>query len=87
MNLQNEIEKLKRTRKRGPMSTSERLEAIQIAYKTGMRGADLNELDYSLMSPVEREESDRIWAEIKPRVAHPSPPLARVGILARTTKT
>jgi hypothetical protein len=65
MSLETDIEKLKRIHKRGPMSQAERLEAIQAAYRSGMRGAALNELDYSLMSPEEREENDRIWAEIR----------------------
>lgn len=64
MSLENEIEKLKRTHKRGPVTTQERLEAVQAAYQGGMRGAAVCELDYSLMSPEEREENDRIWDEL-----------------------
>ena len=64
MSLENDIEQLKRTHKRGPMSSLERWEAIQTAYKKGMREGDLCELDYSLMSPEEREEAGRIWAGI-----------------------
>jgi len=66
MSVENEIEKLKRTHKRGrPMSSQERLEAVQAAYQSGMRGAALCDLDYSLMSPEECDENNRIWAEIK----------------------
>jgi len=61
MSLQNEIEKLKRTRKPGPMTMQERLEAVQTAYQRGMRGADGCELGYSLMSAEELEENDTVW--------------------------
>ena len=47
------------------MSSQERWEEIQNAYKNRMREGDLLELDYSLMSPEERDENDRIWAEMQ----------------------
>jgi hypothetical protein len=65
MQLENEIEKLKRTHRRGPLTVQERWQIVQTAAKNGMKGADSCGLDYSLMSADEKEESDRIWAEIR----------------------
>jgi len=65
MSIENDIAKLKRNHKRGPITTQERLETVQAAYQSGMRGAALCDLDYSLMSPDEREENDRIWAVVE----------------------
>jgi hypothetical protein len=65
MSLENEINKLKRSRKHGPVSPQERWEIVQAAARNGMESADLSELDYSLMSPDEQREADRIWAQIR----------------------
>jgi hypothetical protein len=50
MILENEIEKLKRTHRHGPLTVQERWQIVQAAAKNGMKGADLCDLDYSLMS-------------------------------------
>jgi hypothetical protein len=64
MSLENEIEKLKRTHKRGSLTLQQRWEIVQAAYPKGMKGADLCDLDYSLMSADEKAEADRFWKEL-----------------------
>src|ERR1700684_2853982 len=66
MQLENEIGNLNRRRRRGPLSLQQRWEIVQAAYQKGMKGADLCDLNYSLMSADEKGEADRIWGEIRP---------------------